>query len=147
MGTATHSAVPSDLWIATLLGASSPKTMCNSVMMAKATAAVIASAARTGRPSRIAAGSIRWAKAGSPIQPKASDASVMPSWVADRYSSRLRTSRAARLAAAEPRRASSSSRVGRTFTSANSVATKKPFKATSANAATTASHEPVIPVI
>ena len=81
-------------------------------------------------PNRCTSGSRMRAKAGSPIQPSPSDATVMPSCVAERYSSRWCVSLRACRASCEPRRASSSRRVGLTLTSANSVATKKPLSRT-----------------
>src|SRR5450432_846857 len=80
------------------------------------------------------------AMAGSPIQPSASDASVMPVWLADRnVSSRLRTLSAV-WAPARPWVASASSCVTRTFTIEYSKATKKPLASTRRSAPTRANH-------
>ena len=69
--------------------------MCSAVMMMKETATAIAcevaTATVTGRALSI--GATRWASAGSPIHPRASEEMVMPSWVAARLASRLSTAR------------------------------------------------------
>src|SRR5206468_2344554 len=80
-----------------------------------------------GKLSR--SGSIRCAIAGSPIQPKASEEMVMPSWVAARLASRLSTARCSAEALALPALTSSATRLRRTDTSENSAATKNPFAA------------------
>ena len=69
--------------------------------------------------------------AGSPMKPMPSEAIVMPSWQADRYSSMWSIWCAARRAPFLPSSASSSIFVPRARTSANSAATKKPLAATS----------------
>jgi hypothetical protein len=57
-------------------------TMCREVIKTKASAKeIVSSTASETFPCRGA--SSKWATAGSPIQPSASDASVIPSWVAD----------------------------------------------------------------
>ena len=66
------------------LGASSPSTMCRNVMTrnAVATPAVLwATPGCASMPTSASAPSTTVASAGSPIQPNASDASVMPSCV------------------------------------------------------------------
>ena len=75
--------------------------------------------------------SSRCAIAGSPIQPRPSDARVIPSWQAERYAFRFCSSCINLLAARLPWFASVSIRDERTPTSANSAATKKPLAATS----------------
>jgi len=66
-------------------GTSSPSTMCSRVMMANetATATEWVAIALIGAGSTVKAPSMRLASAGSPIHPSASEASVMPSWVAE----------------------------------------------------------------
>jgi len=72
------------------------------------------------------------ANAGSPIQPRASDASVTPSWLAERYASSLREMPSAIRARRWPPAANCSSLDSRIFTMANSDATKKALARTSA---------------
>ena len=71
----------------------------------------------------------RWrmisATAGSPIQPRASAASVTPNWTAGRNSSMVCLSWRAVRAPGRPRAMSCWMRVSRTLTRANSAATKK----------------------
>ncbi len=80
--------VASARWIARLFGASSPTTMCRKVMIANATATEmvwLTPLAIAGSGStRSRSGSMKWAKAGSPIQPRPSEARVIPNWVAER---------------------------------------------------------------
>lgn len=66
------------------LGMSSPTTMCKAVMMMKPMATAMAEMAASGSPKAASAGWMSAETAGSPNQPRASDASVMPSWQADR---------------------------------------------------------------
>ena len=75
------------------------------------------------------------AKAGSPIQPSPRLVRVIPSCVAERYSSIWDTITWARRARLLPWRIISSILVARTLTMENSAATKNPFKMTSAMAA------------
>jgi hypothetical protein len=82
-------------------------------------------------PSDAKDGSSKRAIAGSPIQPRASEASVMPSWFADKYEPRFWVILRARRARTSPPRTNCSSLVGRALTIANSAATKKPFASTS----------------
>ena len=76
--------MPSALAMAMLLGASSPKTTCKKVMVAKATAKAIASVKPFGTEKAINTGSRRCLKAGSPIHPKPSEEMVIPSWHTER---------------------------------------------------------------
>src|SRR6185503_549205 len=69
--------------------------------------------------------------AGSPIAPSASEASVIPSWQADKYALRFWSRFSSRFAARLPEAARVSMREERTPTRANSAATKKPLAATS----------------
>ena len=75
-------------------------------------------------------GRISAAKAGSPSQPSVSDASVMPSWLADRYAGSWAVMPSSSRARTRPSRASCWSRVGRILTNANSAATKNAFART-----------------
>ena len=78
----TRSADP----IAKLFGACSPMVMCSAVMISSAP--MVAITATASAASRLPnAGSIRFAIVGSPIAPRASEAIVIPSWQAARYSS------------------------------------------------------------
>src|SRR5215213_8061961 len=86
---ATNREVPSALAVATLLGASSPKTTCKKVMVAKATAKAMASVKPSGMERATKRGSRRCLKAGSPIHPKPSEEMVIPSWHTERYESSL----------------------------------------------------------
>ena len=58
--------------------------MCSAVMMMKPMATEMPWVAASGTFSAVNSGSNSLDTAGSPSQPKASDASVMPSWHADR---------------------------------------------------------------
>src|ERR671922_344571 len=69
--------------------------------------------------------------AGSPMKPMPREAIVMPSWHADRYSSMRSISCSASAAPFWPSSRICSTRLPRARTSANSAATKKPFRATS----------------
>ncbi len=136
-GWATHRLTASGRCRAMALGASSPKITCRNVIAAKATTVAILCAAIHApcwgkKPN---AGSISRAKVGSPTQPKARLASVMPSCVAAMASSRR--SIALRTATAPTRRwlTISSTRVRRTATSANSAATKNAFNKTNTGTA------------
>ena len=80
-------------------------------------------------------GSISSASAGSPIQPKAKEEIVIPSWVAARLASRASTARANAVAFTRPWATNSATRLRRTATSENSAATKKPFANTRAKTA------------
>src|SRR5688572_5834390 len=103
--------------------------MCNEVMIAKAIKKEIE--CRQVSERRPASGpSKSRAIAGSPIQPSASEASVIPSWQADRYELRFLSKPKTRFALRLPAVASVSMREERTPTRANSAATKKPFAAT-----------------
>lgn len=82
---AHHRATDSGSRIASDLGASSPTTMCRNEITEKATTKDtpwISSSEVT--PRKANTGSSRLAKAGSPTQPRPSEARVMPSWQADR---------------------------------------------------------------
>ena len=120
--------------MAKLFGACSPMVMCSPVMINSA--AIVAITATASAASRLPrAGSIRFAIVGSPIAPRASEAIVIPSWQAARYSSSdpicLRTSR--RTPVSGP-----VIRSGRADTSANSAATKNPLTSTSTTMASRA---------
>lgn len=66
-------------------GASSPRTMWSTVIIAKAQVRLTVCSTDDGAPMiPTRSGSRMRAKAGSPIQPRARLASVIPSWVADR---------------------------------------------------------------
>ena len=73
----------------------------------------------------------KWATAGSAIQPKPSEAMVIPSWQADREASKRSTSQLAVEANGRLSLTISSIRLSRIFTKANSAATKNPFISTS----------------
>src|SRR6266704_1464467 len=138
IGGATRSATRSVKRIAKDFGASSPTTMCRKVMVANATAIEVFSITRAdSMPSAPKAGARRCAKAGSPIQPRPRLVSVIPSWVAERKTSRRRCSVAARRACQWPSAARASTRVARTRTMANSAATKKAFTTTRPRASAT----------
>ena len=84
-GIATRAAEP----MAKLFGACSPIVMCSAVMISSAR--IVLSAAATpwrSDASTRSAGSSSAAMVGSPSAPSASEAIVMPSWQAARYSSR-----------------------------------------------------------
>src|SRR5215203_3780985 len=86
---ATNREVPSALAMAMLLGASSPKTTCKKVMVAKATAKAIAAVKLSGTEMAINTGSRRCLKAGSPIHPKPSDYFFNHTANTERYESSL----------------------------------------------------------
>ena len=65
-------------------GMSSPTTICSAVMMMKPMAMEMPCMAASGTLSALNSGSNSAETAGSPNQPRASEASVMPSWQADR---------------------------------------------------------------
>jgi hypothetical protein len=79
--------------------------------------------------------SSRLATAASPRKPMPIEASVIPTWQVERYSSILSTSSSARSTPRAPSSFSASSLSRRARTSANSAATKKPFSATSTTTA------------
>src|SRR6266849_280087 len=117
------------------LGPSSPKVMCSHEIARKArTAEIECATAGLYAPNTETDGSMNFSKTGSPIQPSASDASVTPNCVAERYESSFLRMRRAMRARELPAAASSASCVGRTFTIANSAATKTPFAMMSAKA-------------
>ena len=84
-GTTTQLLTFSGKSSATALGASSPSTMWSTVMMEKAITTATEWVAKGRMPSgrKAKLPSIRRASAGSPIQPRPSDARVIPSWVAE----------------------------------------------------------------
>src|SRR5215207_7799550 len=127
---ATNREAPSALAMATLLGASSPKTTCKNVMVAKATAKAIASVKPSGTERATNRGSRRCLKAGSPIHPKPSEEMVIPSWHTERYESSLSVAFLRSPDEVLPSRTSPSTCVERIFTSPNSAATNRPFRAT-----------------
>src|SRR5437867_11340529 len=138
IGGAVRRATRSVKRIAKDFGASSPTTMCRKVMVAKATAIDVFSITRAdSMPSAAKTGARRCAKAGAPIQPRPRLVSVIPSWVAERKTSRRRWSVAARRACQWPSAARASTRVARTRTMANSAATKKAFTTTRPRASAT----------
>ena len=127
------SAVPSALWMAHIFGACSPTVMWSMVMTANArmsatgcTQALVA----TSKPAAEAALINSVATAGSASQPRIRLASVMPSWQAERYRSRCRSMAETVLARRFPPEAKDSIRPVRTFTKANSAATKNPLRRT-----------------
>ena len=67
------------------LGISSPTTTCRVVIRKYPIATAITEMTASGKPSRTNSGRMSAEIAGSPNQPSASEASVMPSWQADRY--------------------------------------------------------------
>src|SRR5215204_6726516 len=134
---ATNREAPSALAMATLLGASSPKTTCKNVMVAKATAKAIASVKPSGTERATNRGSRRCLKAGSPIHPKPSEEMVIPSWHTERYESSLSVAFLRSPDEVLPSRTSPSTCVERIFTSPNSAATNRPFRATKNSAKTT----------
>ena len=71
--------------MAMYFGPSSPKMMCSAEMQMKAMIAAIECEMPTlNSPSHRRCGSMSRSNAGSPTQPSASEASVTPSWVAER---------------------------------------------------------------
>ena len=84
VGRATSSDTFSDCCSATVLGASSPSTMCSAVMRTneRTTLRVCAMPSASRSPSSANDGSNSLASAGSPIHPRARLAIVMPSCVA-----------------------------------------------------------------
>ncbi len=76
--------VPSALRMATDLGASSPSTMCRMVMARNDTVRLTDETSFGLSVSPPRRGRMIQANAGSPIQPRARLARVMPSWVAER---------------------------------------------------------------
>src|SRR5215207_3320401 len=134
---ATNREVPSALAMATLLGASSPKTTCKKVMVAKAKAKAMASVKTSGTERATKKGSRRCLKAGSPIHPKPSEEMVIPSWHTERYESSLSVASLRSPDERLPSRTSPSTWVERIFTSPNSAATNRPFRATKNSAKTT----------
>src|SRR5215208_6449354 len=134
---ATNREVPSALAMATLFGASSPKTTCKNVMVAKATAKAMASVKPSGMERATNRGSRRCLKAGSPIHPKPSEEMVIARWHTERYESSLSVAFLRRLAEVLPSCTSPSTCVERIFTSPNSAATNRPFRATKNSAKTT----------
>src|SRR5215213_4756988 len=137
MKDATNREVPSALAMAKLLGASSPKTTCKKVMVAKATAKAIASVKPSGTERATNRGSRRCLKAGSPIHPKPSEEMVIPSWHTERYESSLSVASLRSPDEVLPSRTNPSTCVERIFTSPNSAATNRPFRATKNSAKTT----------
>src|SRR5215203_6013070 len=127
---ATNREVPSALAMATLFGASSPKTTCKNVMVAKATAKAIASVKPSGTERATNRGSRRCLNAGSPIHPKPSEEMVIPSGHTERYESSLAVAFLRSPDEVLPSRTSPSTCVERIFTSPNSAATNRPFRAT-----------------
>ena len=88
MGSATLSMIFSTFWMAIVFGVSSPSTMCIPVMMEKASASEIVWPTTSSRPTACVIGRISVATAGSPTQPRPSEASVMPSCVTESDASR-----------------------------------------------------------
>ena len=75
-------------------------------------------------------GSMRCETAGSPTQPSAREATVIPTWQTERLESRSRSVSRTTVARALPSCSSCTMRDSRTRTSANSAATKKAFRPT-----------------
>src|ERR671916_3510280 len=134
---ATNREVPSALAMATLLGASPPKTTCKNVLVTKATAKAMASVKPPGTARATNRGSRRCLNAGSPIHPKPSEEIVIPSWHTERYESSLSVAFLRSPDERLPSRTSPSPCVERIFTIPNSAATNRPFRATRNKARTT----------
>ena len=129
-GSASQSATPSALLRAMDFGASSAKTITRAVMTAKARATEVTCATASGAKPRAAetGGSMTRASTGSPSQPRARPAIVIPSWVAAMERSRW-CSEPRRMRARDcPPAASCSTRVRRTPTNENSAATKSALR-------------------
>ena len=88
MGNAIARRMRSTLAIAIDFGVSSPSTMWSEVMRVKAIASATVCPTSSGSPMCCVAGRISTAIAGSPTQPRPSEASVMPSCVTDSEESR-----------------------------------------------------------
>src|SRR5215203_3241654 len=131
----TNREVPSALAMATLFGTSSPKTTCKKVMVAKAKA--MASVKPFGTERATNRGSRRCLNAGSPIHPKPSVVLVNDTWPTERYESSLAVASLRSPDERLPSRTSPSTCVERIFTSPNSAATNRPFRATKNSAKTT----------
>src|SRR5690348_2799239 len=125
-GPATQRLSSSGWTRATALGTSSPRVMWRMVMRMKAIADATpwVAMADSGLGSHVNALPTRPASAGSPIQPRPSEARVIPSCVAEIERPSDCTARRASLALPSPALAISSRRVRRAPTSANSAATK-----------------------
>lgn len=89
-GRAMTSEVLTGRLMASDFGASSPNTICKNVIKKNATGTAIACAASGANENHIpcTAPRIKWLNASSPTHHKPSDASVIPSWHAERYASR-----------------------------------------------------------
>src|ERR671913_806973 len=81
-------------------------------------------------PTASSTGRMRCETAGSPTQPSARDATVIPTWQTERLESRSRSVSRTTEARAIPSCSNCTSRDSRTRTSANSAATKKAFRPT-----------------
>ncbi len=138
IGQASTSPVRSACEMAIVFGTCSPTTMCRKVMMPNAKAMPIECAMRSAHSPAGAtiatSGSISCSNAGSPTHPRASDASVMPTCEAESHASRLPCIALSNVAPGRRCSINASSWVLRSFTSANSMATKKPFATTSDSA-------------
>src|ERR687893_1160636 len=113
--------------------AEKPKTMA---IMETTPSFVIPTASNTGR--------MRCETAGSPTQPSAREATVIPTWQTERLESRSRSVWRTTAARVLPSCSSCTMRDSRTRTSANSAATKNPFKATKTSAARRLSEEKAV---
>ncbi len=127
VGVATTSAMVSARCRAMALGISSPTTTSRKVMAVKA---MMAEIVRPATPTQAAgskpsSGSSRPESAGSPSQPRVRLATVTPSCVAAMKRSKCCKAFLTARAPGRPSWSSSSTRVGRTLTSAYSAATKK----------------------
>ena len=80
MNGATNSEVPSALWMAMVLGASSPKTTCKNEMIENPITKAIKCRVPPSIPSGSRRGSMRAATAGSPRAPRPREEIVIPSW-------------------------------------------------------------------
>jgi hypothetical protein len=132
-GHATHLLTSSGRDSASALGASSPSTMCKKVMMANAVtmaAPLWTAADDASTPARRRPASTSDASAGSPTQPSASDANVMPSWVPEMYRSRLASACSTSRARRSPAAAHCAIFERRDATKANSAATKNALAST-----------------
>ncbi len=118
-GPAKFTVMVSAFWMATDFGASSPTTTCKNVMREKAITKEISVAADSGIFNSMNKGSIIAFTVGSPSHPMPREVMVMPSWVADKYSSKCVMTRFALIAFLFPSSISWLILVARTLTIAN----------------------------
>ena len=128
-------AIFSELTIASDLGTNSPNTIWQPVIIENAIINAIECWALGGKWNRLNIGINRRNTAGSPTHPRPKDDKVIPSWQADKYEFKSLTTIKVFLARLLPWSANVSILDFLTFTIANSVATKNPFKNTRKNTA------------